>query len=111
MEVFKIRRRADGLFSSGGSWPHFSPKGKVWKRQGDVTNHIHQVDRRALYTDCDVIRYEVVETINGATPVGHWQAAADARKAEKERVRKEKQEAAKKRERQNQYESLKREFG
>ena len=99
------------MFSTGGSWPDFTSRGKVWKRAGDVTNHIHQVDRRKVYTECDVIKYEVVETVNNAIPVVHWQAEADARKAEKERLLKEKREHAKKRERKAQYDSLKREFG
>lgn len=36
---YKIRRRSDGRFSTGGSHPTFSPRGKTWGSLGDLHGH------------------------------------------------------------------------
>ncbi len=42
-KVFMIRRKRDGLFSNGGSYPSFSTKGKQWARASDVKSHLTNV--------------------------------------------------------------------
>lgn len=112
MQVFKIRRRTDGLFSTGGSHPHFTHLGKVWKRRGDVTNHIHQVrGYQNVYNEADVIEYTVIETPEAATPVVHWHAEAEARKVAKEAAAQARREEIAKSRRRAEYEKLQKEFG
>lgn len=38
--AYKIRRRSDGLFSSGGMYPRFGPKGKTWSSIGLLNQHL-----------------------------------------------------------------------
>lgn len=40
---YKVRDKATGLFSTGGSSPRWSKKGKVWGALGHVKNHLKQV--------------------------------------------------------------------
>ena len=64
IEVYKIRRKTDGLFSTGGECPFFNKKGKTWSARGHVTSHLSQFgDRRKnqYYKDCEVVRFEVQE--------------------------------------------------
>jgi len=37
---FKIRRKEDGLFSSGRTYPSFSKKGKTWNGLAALCNHL-----------------------------------------------------------------------
>ena len=67
-EIYKIRRKSDGLFSSGGSCPQFTKKGKNWSGLGPIKLHMHQlldiygkIRDREVYKDCEVIKYEMVE--------------------------------------------------
>ena len=67
--MYKIRRKSDGLFSSGGMDPDWSKKGKVWTSKGHLKNHFRlfngkhwTLERR--YPDNDeyqIIRYIPVE--------------------------------------------------
>lgn len=38
--IYKIRRKSDGLFSTGGNCPKFTKVGKTWKAIGHVKNHL-----------------------------------------------------------------------
>lgn len=42
--IYKIQAE-NGLFSTGGSTPQFTTKGKVWTGRGGVTNHLQILDR------------------------------------------------------------------
>jgi len=71
--VYKIRRKSDGLFSSGGSGPRFSTKEKAWATIGQLKNHLQLFkDWRHSYTetffklpiqykDCEIVSYTEVE--------------------------------------------------
>ena len=65
--LYKIRRRSDGLFSIGGSWPRFNKFGKVWSNKGPLHNHIRlttyydSINGEPVYKDCDIIEYELKE--------------------------------------------------
>jgi hypothetical protein len=92
MTVYKIRRKSDGLFSTGGIAPAFSPKGKTWTNRGALTNHLvlirGQIERArryielypqsysrinsslsTLYNDCEVVEFELVEIERATEPV------------------------------------------
>lgn len=73
--VYKIRRKPDGLFSSGGTYPKFSSKGKVWNARGHITSHLTQLgdrDKNRYYKDCEVVRIEIQEVDVDATDVFEW---------------------------------------
>jgi hypothetical protein len=48
-KVYKVRRKSDGLYSNGGSWPYFNIKGKEWRTLSAVSSHIAQVTRNGKY--------------------------------------------------------------
>ena len=73
MELYKIRRKSDGLFSTGGQNPDFTKQGKVWKKKGDINSHITMItdsyrdihDKNKYphpYMGCEVVLYELIET-------------------------------------------------
>ncbi len=91
--IFKIRRKSDGLFSNGGTSPSFTKKGKIWSTRGGLTNHFHLLasysrgrrEAKEFYADCEVVTFELTETvIEAESCLDHLQAIAD-RNAEKER--------------------------
>lgn len=46
VRMFQIRRDKDGLFSTGGSYPTFTKRGKIWHQLGHVKAAITMADRR-----------------------------------------------------------------
>lgn len=76
--IYKIRRNADGLFSSGSVYPRFSEKGKTWSSRGAVTSHLALFDDRGKakhYTGCVVVAYRVVEEEDNTVDVLEWRPA------------------------------------
>jgi len=74
MIVYKIQRKSDGLFSTGGGRPQFTTKGKVWRNRGGLSNHVkHVVGDKNIYRDCEIISYEVVETETDRLSVSDWE--------------------------------------
>ena len=65
--MYKIRRREDGLFSTGGSFPGFNHTGKIWTGVGPLKNHIRCVtfyDKQRdepEYIGCEIVEFEVKE--------------------------------------------------
>lgn len=96
--VYKIRRKTDGLFSSGGSSPSFSKKGKVWRSQSAISLHFSMLvkysdsyykrDYLGVYEDCEVIAYEMKEI--ESKPAFEW---ADRIRERKEMRKQEREEA------------------
>lgn len=39
MKIYKIRRKSDGLFSTGGLTPRFTKTGKTWNQIGHLKSH------------------------------------------------------------------------
>jgi len=69
MTEYKIKRRTDGLYSTGGRWPRFTNRGKIWKK-GPLHSHLSLVERaghKSAYADCDIIELEILE--NSATDI------------------------------------------
>ena len=71
MPIYKIRRKSDGLFSTGGMCPSFNKVGKVWKQIGHFKSHLAQLkpygnqpigkNFASEYRNCEVVEYEMVE--------------------------------------------------
>lgn len=60
-KVYMIRRKTDGLFSTGGSYPEFTKNGKVWNTLGALKNHL----RIALVEGTSQWNYDFHRTENG----------------------------------------------
>jgi hypothetical protein len=99
--VYKIRRKTDGLFSTGGAHPRFNAKGKIWTARNHVTSHIGQVGGygkklKDFYSDCDVVLLELVENEIEVVPAMEWKETdktARAKELEEARQRKYELEA------------------
>lgn len=55
---YKIKRRSDDLFSTGGSFPRFTKKGKIWRTLGHLRSHLNSVGVRRgyqVYDDCEIV--------------------------------------------------------
>lgn len=80
MKIYKIRRKSDGLFSTGGVSPSWSKTGKTWNQIGHLKNHLNQFKDRydydfetkkhirvdkipKYYSDCEIIVYELTQAI------------------------------------------------
>lgn len=64
--VYAIRRRSDGLFSTGGSSPRFTKNGKRWSTIGHVKTHLamfvgYCYDESAVYAGCELVVFEMCE--------------------------------------------------
>lgn len=63
--VYKIRRRSDGLFSTGGTRPRWTTLGKVWSGRGHLKNHLRLAQTHkfasTLYVDCEVVEFAVTQ--------------------------------------------------
>lgn len=86
--IYKIRSE-NGLFSSGGSTPKFTTKGKVWTGKGGISNHLHILDSRgrSIYrtNNAKVIAYELSENVVGESmPVDEWMGALNDKKLKRE---------------------------
>lgn len=107
--VYKIRRKSDGLFSSGGNWPSFSKKGKEWKQQGHLTNSLNQA-RRDLYQDCELVTITYIAQETSVRPLDDYYSEMQERKLEREAQEQAIKDAAEKAKRQELYNQLKKEF-
>ena len=61
-KLYQIRRKADQLYSSGGTYPSFNKVGKIWTRPGSLKNHVVMVNQqfrrqqdRYPYNDCEIV--------------------------------------------------------
>jgi hypothetical protein len=85
--TFKIRRKSDGLFSTGGCLPSFSKTGKTWTK-ATLNQHLSYLaggERWAreefvkkCYSGCEIVELVVVEA--SAVPVLEYNEARKARK-------------------------------
>lgn len=77
MTVYKIRRKSDGLFSTGGCRPRWTRNGKTYPNVGSLMAHLKTVLWRAeretpiqaalrTYKGCEVVAYGV-EPVEGAS--------------------------------------------
>lgn len=116
--VYKIRRKSDGLYSTGGTSFHFNKKGKVWKGDGPLKLHIgmliqHRDSEYALleeYEDCEVVELEMKEVEGESSPVSDWANLILDRRMKKDEEYKRAEEEKKAAYRKAKYEELKKEF-
>ena len=118
MEVYKIRRKADGLFSTGGSRPSFSTNGKIWKQKGHLTSHFNLVaqerpylrDNKLTYDDCELVTFELTETEIDSITVSQYVKERKELQQERERAQERAWEKRQKTVRRKKFEELKKEF-
>jgi len=75
IEVYKIRRKSDGLFSTGGENPSFNKKGKTWSARGHVISHLSQFgdkNKKLYYSDCEVVCFQVEQFESSVMDVSEW---------------------------------------
>ena len=122
--VFKIRRKTDGQFSTGGSFPKFTKGGKIWKQKSHLTNHLNQLwngvgtyrtslrGQVHVYADCEIIEYELVEQPMGpGISITQYLYERKMKKEDQERKDAERRAERDKEERRKRYEELQKEFG
>lgn len=92
VKAFRIRRKSDGLYSTGGQRPTFSKKGKIWQGLGPLKNHLNLLlqehmtalrlkrdeksyrheqfksyDTVFVYQECELIEYVLQESETSVT--------------------------------------------
>jgi len=118
MQIFKIRRKTDGLFSQGGSRPGFNKIGKMWKQKGHLTSHLNIVarqrpylrDDKLAYDDCELVTFELTEIEVDSIPVSQYVKERKELQQEREQARDRAWEKRQKAERRKEFEKLKIEF-
>jgi hypothetical protein len=105
-KLYKIRK--NGMFSTGGSRPRWSEKGKVWRRLSDLSGHLG-IARLIDYDGAEIVEYEMQEV--SAEPIANLLEAKVERKRKREEAKKRRIRKWKQKERERQYEELKKEFG
>lgn len=87
--TYKIRNVYSGLYSTGGTTPSFSKKGKEWKRIGDLKCHLGQLQswrRHDPYKDCELIELtKVIQETESAKPLSQFLQEIENQKMKKER--------------------------
>lgn len=69
MSIFKIKNQ-QGLFSTGGIFPEWSKRGKVWKTLGNLKSHLTLIANERnykIYNGCNIVEFEMIE--KSITPV------------------------------------------
>lgn len=62
-KMFKIRKKGTNLFSSGGSDPRWTTKGKTWGSLAHVTSHLGQANQHiADYAEAEIVEYAAIES-------------------------------------------------
>lgn len=61
MKIYKIRHKLTGLFSTGGSNPFWTKKGKTWSSIGHVKSHISGVVDYGYRDKSDMVNWEIIE--------------------------------------------------
>lgn len=110
--VYKIRRKADGLFSTGGTTPSFTEKGKVWRSRKDISLHIGMLLGYNLairnYEGCEIVAYETKEFSSESAI--EWMDDISNKRNQRKEEQEEISERNKEANRRRQYQELKAEF-
>lgn len=94
---YKIRNPETGLFSSGGSMPNWTKRGKVWRGVGPLKNHLNLImnrayygrRNRAVYDGCELVTVQVTTEEVSAERLSDFLDERDAQIAAQERERQE----------------------
>lgn len=60
--IYKVRKKGTDLYSSGGSSPRWTRKGKSWSNLGHVKTHLAQFNARVVYRDAEIVTCEIQVT-------------------------------------------------
>jgi len=58
-KIYRIRRKSDGLYSTGGQYIYWTKKGKTWNSIGAVSSHI-----AGTYNECILRRNGKIAGVN-----------------------------------------------
>jgi hypothetical protein len=92
-KCYKIRRKSDGLFATGGfhyGSVRWDKNGKMWKRLGDLHNHFAGQSSKAnteYFQDAEIVEYEVSITEMRSWSVAEHVKERGKKAKEKERKR------------------------
>ncbi|MDE2095737.1 MAG: hypothetical protein KGL39_00640 [Patescibacteria group bacterium] len=84
-KVYKLRRKSDGLYSTGGTDPNFvACKGKEWKNIGHLKNHLvmfssnryyggpHSNHKKTQFDNLEIVEYEGIRTEKSVQSVADY---------------------------------------
>ena len=108
--VYKIRNKTTGLFSTGGAWPNWSKKGKLWTGLGPLANHLGLV-RDNAYKDAELVTFELIEQIVDVQTIAEANENRIQRKKDREDARQARRDALRLERDRAEYERLKKQFG
>ena len=115
MIVYKIRRKSDGKFSTGGSYPSFTKNGKIWKQKGHLTSHLNQLDAPSkvrYIKECEIIPFELVELPAGPPlSISNYLQEIENKQIKRKEDAKAVKDAYQKEQRREEYRKLMKEFG
>jgi len=108
---YKIRHVPTGQFSTGGMNPRRSSRGKVWKHQGHVLNHLGLCGNPDWYKDCVVEEYELVVVKASERPLAELIQVKKDNDAAREREIQERSNAEKEARERAELERLQKKYG
>ena len=82
--MYKIQRKSDGLFSTGGVHPRWNTIGKTWNLARHVVSHLRQLSnwRNQQYSnDCVIVEFELV--VKNEIDIQEFRDSANKRKQER----------------------------
>lgn len=89
--MYRIKNLDNGLYSSGGTYPSWTPKGKIWRQKNHLTCHLSLCPGK--YRGNIVVEaIEVIEIVVLQEPLTTFVAEATARKEKREASEKIKRE-------------------
>jgi len=110
--VYKIRRKSDGLYSTGGQYPSFNHTGKIWRRRNHVTGHLNWVRSMPhVYQDCDLVTFEVVEHEVETTALADYRKSREELQIKREEEAKRRKEELQRKKDEEEFERLAKKLG
>lgn len=77
-KLYRIRRKSDGLFSTGGSRPLWTKNGKLWRAPAlklhiRMLEQYHRIDGwKWPYRECELVEYEMAVKTVGPVSEPSW---------------------------------------
>lgn len=60
-KAYKIKRIADGKFSTGGYAPGFTKNGKTWYQASHLKSHLSLIGKSwRIYSGCELVVYDLI---------------------------------------------------
>ena len=69
--MFKIRNKNTGQFSSGGAYPRWTKRGKIWYALHHLRAHMksNAAYKREFYKDAEIVVYEIEISTPSTRPI------------------------------------------